>query len=51
LRERERERVEVTLIVEKMVRTRLRWFKRIERRHVNYVVKRLDRIEDIQMTK
>jgi hypothetical protein len=37
-----RERVGVTPIAEKMVETRLRWFGRVERRLVDYVVSRVD---------
>jgi len=42
IRERERERVGVAPIVEKIVENRLRWFGHVERRHVDAVVRRVD---------
>jgi len=37
-----RGRFGVAHIVEKMIETRLRWFKHVEKRHVNCVVRRVD---------
>jgi hypothetical protein len=34
-----------------MVETRLRWFGHVERRHVNYVVRRIDQMESSQITR
>jgi len=34
-----------------MVETRLRWFGHVERRHVNYVVGRVDQMESSQITR
>jgi len=34
-----------------MVETRLRWFGNVERRPVDYVVRRLDKTRSIQITK
>ena len=39
------ERVGVAPIVEKLVENRLRWFKHVERRPVDAVVRRVDQIE------
>jgi len=44
-------RVGVASIIENMVETRLRWFKNVEIRHVDYVVRRIDHIEDSQITR
>jgi hypothetical protein len=44
-------RVEVTLIVEKMAETRLRWFRHVERRLVDSLVKRVDQMEGNQTTR
>ena len=41
----------VTLIVEKMVENRLRWFEHLERRHVDSVVRRVDQMEGSQITR
>lgn len=41
----------VTPIVEKMMKNRFRWFGHVERRLVNYVVRRVDRVEGNQTTK
>ena len=46
-----REIVGVTPIVEKMVENRLRQFGRVERRHIDFVVRRVDQIEDNQTTR
>jgi hypothetical protein len=43
---RERERVGVAPIVEKLVENRLRWFGHIERRPVDAVVRRIDQMEE-----
>ena len=48
---RERERVEVSPIIEKMVETRRMWFGHIERRHVDYVVSRIDHMVGSQITR
>ena len=40
-----RERVGVAPIVEKMVENRLRWFGHVERRPVDFVVRRVDQME------
>ena len=48
--ERERERVGVTPIVEKTVKTRLRWFGHVERRPVDSVVRRVGQMEGSQIT-
>jgi hypothetical protein len=44
-------RVGVAPIVEKMVESklRLRWFGHVERTHVDFVVKRVDQINDSQV--
>jgi hypothetical protein len=47
----ERERVGVAPIVEKMVGNSLRWFVHVERRAVDYAVRRVHRMEDIQFTR
>jgi hypothetical protein len=49
--ERERERVGVTPIVENMVENRLRWFRHLERRLVDFVVRTVDQREDSQITR
>jgi len=41
-----RERFGVTPIVEKIGENRLRWFGHVERRPVDYVVRRVDQMED-----
>jgi len=46
-----RERVGVAPIVEKMVDTRLRWIRHVERTPVDFVVRRVDQIEDSQITR
>jgi hypothetical protein len=46
-----RESIGVTPIVEKMVETRLRWFRHVERRLVDYVVRRVDQMESSQITR
>jgi len=40
------ERVGVAPIVEKMVENRVRWFGHVERRPIDYVVRRVDHMED-----
>jgi len=40
------ERVGVAPIVEKLVENRLRWFRHVERRLIDVVVRRVDQIED-----
>jgi len=44
-------RVGVAPIVEKMVETRLRWFGHVERRLVDFVVRRVDQMEGSQITR
>jgi len=44
-----RERVGVSPVVEKMVENRIRWFGHGERRPVDYVVRRVDHMEDSQI--
>lgn len=34
-----------------MLETKLRWFQHVERRHVDYIVRRLDQIEESQITR
>lgn len=46
-----REKVGVTLIVEKMVENRLRWFRHVERRQVDSVVRKVYEMEDSQTTR
>jgi hypothetical protein len=46
-----RESIGITPIVEKMVETRLRWFRHVERRLVDYVVRRVDQMESSQITR
>jgi hypothetical protein len=46
-----RESIGVTPIVEKMVETRLRWFRHVERRLVDSVVRRVDQMESSQITR
>jgi hypothetical protein len=46
-----RERVGVAPIVGKMVETRLRWFRHVERRTVDFVVRRVDQMQDSQITR
>jgi len=41
----------VASIVEKMVETGLRWFVHVERRLVDFVVRRVDQMEDSQITR
>ena len=41
----------VAPIVEKTVENRLRWFGHVEKRHIDYVVRRVDQIKDSQITK
>lgn len=43
-----RESVGVAPTVEKMVENRFRWFEHVEKRHVDYVVRRVDLIERSQ---
>jgi hypothetical protein len=45
------ERVEVTSIVEKMVETRLKWFGHVERRLVDFVVRRVDLLEGFKIAR
>jgi hypothetical protein len=45
------ERVGVSPIVEKMVKTRLRWFGHVERRHVDDVVRIVEYMEGRQITR
>jgi hypothetical protein len=49
--ERERERVGVTPIVENMVENRLRWFRHLERKLLDFVVRTVDQMEDSQITR
>jgi hypothetical protein len=44
-----RERIGVASMLEKMVETRLRWFGHVERRNVDFVVRRVD--HDSQVTR
>lgn len=37
--------VEITLIVEKMIKNRLKWFKHENTRLINYVVRRVEQIK------
>jgi len=46
-----REKVGVASIVEKMVENRFRWFGRVKRRFVDSIVRRVDRMEDSQITR
>jgi len=46
-----RESVGVAPIVEKMVENRLRWFGHVERRPIDSVVRRVDQMEDSQITR
>jgi hypothetical protein len=46
-----RESIGITPIVEKMVETRLRWFRHVERRLVDSVVRRVDQMESSQITR
>lgn len=46
-----RVRVGVALTIEKMVETRLKWFGHVERRPLDYLVKRVDQIEGSQITR
>jgi len=43
------ERVGVTPIVEKLIENRLRWFRHVERRPIDVVVRRVDQIEESQV--
>jgi hypothetical protein len=45
----ERERVRVAPIIEKLVENRLRWFRHVERRPVDAVVRRVDQMEESQV--
>jgi len=40
-----RERIGVALIVQKTVEIKLRWFEHAERRHVDFVVRRVDQMK------
>lgn len=40
----------VTHIVEKMVEIRIRWFEHVERRFLDYVVRKLQQMEGSQIT-
>ena len=44
-----RERVGVAPIVEKMIENRLKWFRHVERRHVDVVVRRIYQMEESQV--
>jgi len=46
-----RERVGITPIIEKMAETWLRWFGYVERRHLDFVVRRVNQIESRQITR
>ena len=46
-----RERVGVAPIVEKMVESRLRWFRHVRRRPIEHPVRRVDEMEDGQRAK
>ena len=46
-----KESVEVSPIVDKMVENRLGWFGHIERKSLDYVVRRVYRVERIQTTR
>jgi len=46
-----REIIGVASIVKKVVETRLRWFGLVGRRPVDFVVRRLDQMEDSQITR
>jgi len=46
-----REGIGVAPIVEKMVENRLRWFGHVERRPIDSVVRRVDQMEDSQITR
>lgn len=39
------ESIEVILVVEKLVGTRVMWIGYLERRHVSYVVRKVDQME------
>ena len=39
------ERIEASLIVKKMVKNMLRLFEHVEKKHVNFVIKRVDQIK------
>jgi len=43
--------VEVAPIIEKMLENRLRWFGDLERRHVDFVTRRVDHMENSQITR
>ena len=47
IKEREREKVWPT--IENMIESRLMWFGYVERRHVDYVVRRKDHVEESQI--
>lgn len=40
------ESVGVAFIIEKMVENRFKWFEYVERKHVDYVVRRVDQRKD-----
>jgi len=46
-----RKRVGAAPIVEKMVENRLRWFRHVERRPIDSLVRRVDLMEDSQITR
>lgn len=46
-----RESVGVTPVIQKMVENRLRWFKHVERRSLNYVVRRVNQTERGQIVR
>jgi len=46
-----REAVRVTPIIENIVENRLRWFGNLERRPIDYVVRRVDPIDDDHITR
>jgi len=43
--------VRVTTIVQNIVENMLRWFVHVERKRVDYVVRRVDQIEDKKITR
>lgn len=45
------QRVEVALIIDKIVETRLRWFEHVEKRYEHSIVKRVDRINHSQINR
>jgi hypothetical protein len=46
-----KERVGVAPIVEMIFDSRLRWFEHVERMHVDYVVRKIDHMEGIHITR